>query len=412
MRKFQSLEGLRGLACLAVIAAHFLFIFLPYLRTNLYPPYPGLIAKYPFEEVISHAPFTLLYNGNFAVSIFFVLTGFVLTAKFYESGDTRTLREGAVKRYPRLVLPAFVSLMFVFVIVYTGQMRNHLAVELNTAGWVLDYYKEPANLIHYIHVGLVGAPIFGDSLLNSPLWTLQVELIGSFLIFANYILFGKSNKILILLSFIICSFVLGSPLYYMSFVLGSFIHLFTKWLRKRSLYSFIILLIGLVMGCIDYSNHFNFFTSIPLPNFSPYSIDLNSNKLLFWYTFGAVFTVAGVVGFKPIDKLLSLRVFTYLGKISFSAYLLHWPIIFSFSFGMVRKTMLFTHDYLTSVIISFISTLILIFLLSMLFYQFVDKPSIKFSTWLKDFLMKDKISSPKIEPLEGDKIKAVTSGNS
>lgn len=390
MRKYQSLEGLRGLACLTVIASHFLFTFLPYLSHNLYPPTPDLVAKYPFEEVLSHAPFTILFNGNFAVSIFFVLTGFVLTAKFYGNGDTRTLREGAIKRYPRLVLPAFASVLFAFVIVVTGQMRNNLAIELNAAGWVLDFYKEPANLLHSIYVGLIGAPILGDTLLNSPLWTLKFELVGSFLIFATYSLFGNNHKILILLSFIFLSFVLGTPLYYMSFVLGSFIHVFAKWLTNRNVLSFFILVLGLTLGSINFSSQFSILTSIPLPNLLTYSANSNNDKLLFWYTIGAVLTVTGIVGFKPIDKILSLRIFTYIGEISFSAYLLHWPIILSFSFGAVRKTMLFTHDYLISVIISFISTYIVILILSILFYRFVDKPSIKFASWLKNLVMREK----------------------
>lgn len=399
MRKYQSLEGLRGLACLAVIASHFLFTFLPYLGHNLYPPSPGLVAKYPFEELLSHAPFTLLFNGNFAVSIFFVLTGFVLTAKFHENGDTRILLEGAIKRYPRLVLPAFVSVLFVFVIVYTGQMRNHLAIELNAAGWVLDFYKEPADLLHSIYVGLIGAPILGDTLLNSPLWTLKIELVGSFLIFATYSLFGRNHKLLILLCFIILSFVLGSPLYYMSFVLGSFIHVFAKWLIQRQAISFLILVLGLVLGSINYSSQFSILTSMPLPNLLPYSVNFNTDKLLFWYTIGAVLTVTGIVGFKPIAKLLASKVFTHIGKISFSAYLLHWPIILSFSFGAVRKSMLFTHDYLTSVMISFISTYVVILILSILFYRFVDKPSIGFSGWLKDYAMKGKSPSSKDQPV-------------
>jgi peptidoglycan/LPS O-acetylase OafA/YrhL len=49
-----------------------------------------------------------------------VLTGFVLTVKFYEDGDKRTLRDGAIKRYPRLLIPALAFVIFAFVLVYTG----------------------------------------------------------------------------------------------------------------------------------------------------------------------------------------------------------------------------------------------------------------------------------------------------
>lgn len=189
-----------------------------------------------------------LYNGNFAVSIFFVLTGFVLTAKFYETGDVNILKEGAIKRYPRLVLPAFASVLFVLVILYAGQFRNHLAIELNTAGWVLEFYKEPVDLLRAIYVGLIGAPVFGDTLLNAPLWTLRYELVGSFLIFGFYSLFGKQHKLLLFFCFLLIAFALGAPPYYLSFVLGSFIHLFTKWLKRRQIVSGIVLFLGMAFG--------------------------------------------------------------------------------------------------------------------------------------------------------------------
>lgn len=393
MNKSISLEGLRGIACLSVVNAHFGFVFLPYLSYYLNPPQEGAVPKYLFDAVMSQSPWNLIFNGNLGVCIFFVISGYVLTAKYYERKDPIILRIGAIKRYPRLVLPAFVSVLFAYAILAAGQMRNHLAGLLGASGWVLQHYSETTTLLHSIYVGLIGAPIFGDVMLNVPLWTLHIEIVGSLLLFALYYLFGLNHKILLLLCFVFFSlalgnprpfafYMLGSPLYYFSFILGSFLNLTEEWLKQRQLFSGIILLLGIIVSCVDYSPTFSFINSIPLPNLMPYSVDFNAQQRLFYYSIGAVLMVAGILGFRPAAKILSKKIFAYLGKLSFSIYLLHWPIICSFSFWAVQKSFLYTNKHFTSLVIAYVLTCIVIWILSVLFYRFVDKPSIQFSSWL------------------------------
>lgn len=391
--KSISLEGLRGLACLAVVNAHFWFVFLPYTSYYLYPPQGEFLPKFSFDAIISQSPWNLILNGSLGVCIFFVISGYVLTVKYYKGEDLAVLRQGAIKRYPRLVLPAFVSIIFAYFLFATGQMRNNLAGQLGASTWASQHYSEATTLVHSIYAGLIGAPVFGDVALNVPLWTLNMEITGSFLLFALYSLFGTKNKMLLLLVFTFFSialgnlrpyafFMLGHPLYYMSFLLGSFLNITYKWLERKQTVSGAILVLGLLVACIDYSPQFSLISSIPLPNLTPYSIDFNLQPRIFYYTISAVLIVAGILGFRPATKILSNKVFEYLGKISFSIYLLHWPIICSFSFGVLRKSLLYTNEFPKSLIICFILTYLVIWMLSDLFYRLVDRPTIKFSSWL------------------------------
>jgi peptidoglycan/LPS O-acetylase OafA/YrhL len=119
-----ALEGLRGMASLNVVIGHFLFVFFPYLGNDI-RPYPGLAAKYWFEEVLRFPPFTFFYPADAAVSVFFVLSGYVLTQNFYETGRNEVLRAAASKRYLRLVLPALVSVIFAWLLLDLAHMQTN-----------------------------------------------------------------------------------------------------------------------------------------------------------------------------------------------------------------------------------------------------------------------------------------------
>src|SRR5690242_11784453 len=92
--KDLTLEALRGLAAMVVVAFHCLQSFAP-AWTGLYPA---------FDPTHSRAGeiWYGLVNGTAAVLFFFVLSGFVLTRRYFATGDAMILARGAVKRWPRL----------------------------------------------------------------------------------------------------------------------------------------------------------------------------------------------------------------------------------------------------------------------------------------------------------------------
>ncbi|MPT21584.1 MAG: DUF1624 domain-containing protein [Starkeya sp.] len=91
------LDGLRGVAACSVVAFHFFYAFTPAPFTDWGRTGFGLWDT----------PLAVLWNGHFAVALFFVLSGFVLAAS-----APRTAREAPALiglRYLRLALPALVS---------------------------------------------------------------------------------------------------------------------------------------------------------------------------------------------------------------------------------------------------------------------------------------------------------------
>jgi len=94
------------------------------------------------------------------VCLFFVLSGYILTLRFYADGDPLVFQAAAVRRYVRLVLPVFVSVMFAWVLLVTGAYSNHSAASLGAAGWIINVTSDSVTFVGAVFRGLIGAPFF------------------------------------------------------------------------------------------------------------------------------------------------------------------------------------------------------------------------------------------------------------
>ena len=94
-RRLVELEALRGLAAIVVLINHLLGVL---SKVN------GL--RYPHEPLSLYGtPLFAFVNGSAAVVLFFVLSGFFLTVESFRDRSCWSLRMGAFKRRPRLVVP-------------------------------------------------------------------------------------------------------------------------------------------------------------------------------------------------------------------------------------------------------------------------------------------------------------------
>jgi peptidoglycan/LPS O-acetylase OafA/YrhL len=91
--KIVVLEATRGIAAIVVLLNHLLQAFFPRLD--------GL--TFPDERIaLFGTPLFAFVNGTAAVVLFFVLSGFVLTVRAFQSRSSVPLIVGAVRRWPRL----------------------------------------------------------------------------------------------------------------------------------------------------------------------------------------------------------------------------------------------------------------------------------------------------------------------
>ena len=89
-KKLVYLDGLKGLGCVCVFLTHYVFAF-----------YYGM---YHYEEASCHlpgnldiavgkSPFNLFFNGNTAVRLFLVLSGYLLCLSFFRKREKEKLKK-------------------------------------------------------------------------------------------------------------------------------------------------------------------------------------------------------------------------------------------------------------------------------------------------------------------------------
>lgn len=376
MRKDLSLEGMRGIACLSVFSCHFFYIVFPYLGRGRAPDPSIFPAVWSWEVWAGAAPFNVLYNGDFAVLVFFVLSGFVLLRKFWHTGDRMGLVAGAIKRYPRLIFPAAVAVFVALALMRMGWMRSHDYPDASFAGWVQYHYNQVPSIRAALHAAFIGVPFIGDDAATawgSPLWTMRIELWGSLLLFGVYFLFGRWKVVAFTVFVAIC---LALPktltLNLIPFAIGASLNSAVDWLKRHPRMSVGFFVVGLCLGMFDYTPTFRAMAAIV-----PAGYDQRS----FWYVFGAAFLVAGLLGSASLARFFGSKVCAYFGRISFALYLLHWPIVFSFSIWAIGKFMAVGANYLLAAWGAYFATFGLLIVLAELFTQDVDIPATRFADW-------------------------------
>lgn len=394
--KNLSLEGLRGIASLIVAISHFAFVFSPILASQ-FNPIEGARFLYPLERWLHYPPLSLIFSGEAAVCVFFVMSGYVLTTKYFSTGGIEVLQRGAAKRYIRLVLPSFASVMLAWMLWRTGGIIAAQSAPLGVAGWVPTWYVGPYPFFGAIFNGLVSAPLFGHTVLNSPLWTIQVELIGSVLLFAMFAALGR-NPLWLCVWFLFFADVLSgylpNVLFYVAFFAGALLNPAREWLRSHQIVSACLICLGLIGVAYNLNPVFDFMRAIPLPNLQPYGPNFGSNIRLLWNSLGAFALVAGVIGSNGVGAVLSSRIPVFLGKISFSLYVIHVPLVMSVGLHAAKFGQQHGMSYGESVLFSFVVYLLVVLSLATFFHRYIDAPSIR----LADFVANRRWRKTKISP--------------
>lgn len=180
--RVSALEGLRGIASILVLAHHFILGFSP--------RYHGILAETNTDKALVGTIYFALINGTGAVVLFFVLSGFVLTRRFFMKGSMDGLDVKFVSRFPRLAVPILCSLILSYCLFNTGAMKFSDAAQISGSDWLskfayggLDQQYKPS-IVEVFQSGLWDTLVLGKAYLNTNLWTMKVEYWGSLFVFA------------------------------------------------------------------------------------------------------------------------------------------------------------------------------------------------------------------------------------
>lgn len=90
------MDGLRGIGAFAVYLCHF-------INSYFDLGYNGEGVRKPLWLFLP--PIAAFWNGPLWVSIFFILSGFVLPLNFFKTGRESCISGGVMRRYFRLMIP-------------------------------------------------------------------------------------------------------------------------------------------------------------------------------------------------------------------------------------------------------------------------------------------------------------------
>lgn len=358
MQKLKNLEAVRGLAALAVVLYHLIFAFYPSLVTG--DPATSHMP-HEIEVLIAKSPLYLFYSGNFAVCIFFVLSGFVLSYKYFKTENTQIIVSTAFKRYFRLVIPVAFSVLVVYL----------CAVLYSSNPYGVQY----PSLSGALYEGFFGSFFRHQAEYNPQLWTMSYEFYGSFLVFAFCLIFGsRKNRIF---GYILAAVIFWND-YYLGFVLGILIcDLYCRrgeFLRNNVL-KYGLLVLALYLGAYPDINPLNVTLYGPL-----YQLGITCIP---YHTVGAALLILVVIHSLHLTKILSAKLFQFFGKISFSMYLAHVAVLYYiahpvFSYLSERLQLPYKYSFAITAPIYFG----IAFAFSYLMYILIDKNGIRFSNYL------------------------------
>lgn len=376
--KILAVEGVRGIACLMVFLSHLSSTFFPSMHTGN----PNGV-KSNLELLLHHSPFAFIYSGAAAVGIFFVLSGFILGYALSEKGDVvENCTAMFVKRYFRLMPVALFSsilafLIFKFTNVNTGEL----------ASWAKNYYIQFPSFFDSIYHGALTPFLSGSAPYNWSLWTMKIELIGSMIVcLLSCILIGVKYKKTILLICMMIPFFMnikkGDDVYFASFISGLLIYHFRYNFNKYALG--IIFIIGLYLcGFHPSSRSYFWFNKIIHIKIDGQLID---NYILF-NNIGGFLVVLLAVKSELIGRIFSVRPLTFMGKLSFSVYAIHQPIMHFTCPLLFNFLVLKDINYENSALISSVVTMVVVYISAIPTYKYIDKYSVNLSNIVQKKVM-------------------------
>lgn len=323
--RLTTLDGLRGVAALVVVLHHLMLVATPYLKSS------GGAAPWSAYWWISETPLKLFSAGSEAVLVFFILSGLVVALPSLRSKNFSWA--GFLSgRLVRLYLPVWASLAFGTLLIWLVP-RSESAVTDGT--WVDNSNATSAPLGSLLGQASLTRVSYD---INNVLWSLRWELIFSVLLPLFIVLalvvrrhWAVALGIAFALSIVGSLSHLDALLYLPTFFIGTLMAVrldaIREWSARRLLRPRARLwgfgLVALSVLAITAS-----WMALPIaPAGSIQNAVLAQLALL-----GAAGLVLSSIAVRPLSRALDSRGCQWLGRMSFSLYLVHVPIIATLTF--------------------------------------------------------------------------------
>jgi peptidoglycan/LPS O-acetylase OafA/YrhL len=373
MRRVHFLDGLRGFAALFVVTYHTGCAFLPAMTIGGTSP-----VHTPIDHFLRYAPILgLPFKGNSAVSVFFALSGVALCLGPLRKSDRLSAVTAAIRRAPRLMIPALSATLLSALLWVSGAYRNMQAVKPSGNRWLSQFWHADPTAWGPLREGSAGVVDRHVPHSYVPvLWTMPWEFLGSLLVFAVLILMPPRA---IRFAFYIVAAIYWRHSYLLDFVAG--MAACDVWLmtgpavrRRGRIVAYVVGVYALVLlSCPTPSGNGLLFYRWLLPPTFPFTgFDIAEQDHLV----GAALAVAALLALVPAQNALSTRPARFLGRVSFSLYLVHFLVLGSL--GCAVFIALYGHvPYAVDVSLTAALVIAVSLALAFVFTVAVDEPAVR-----------------------------------
>lgn len=305
--RFDYLDSMRGQAALAVVWVHFFGVFgLGYFRA------------------IDKTPLHVFWNGSAAVAFFFVLSGFVLSIRSFQRPDERNSLPGFyAARAIRICMP------YSGILIISKLCHDHLRRDFVTmppmSRWATNLWR-PAEGSSWLET-LAGVPLITPGTEHEfvpQAWTLTIELQLAILIPA-FVLVAKRSSVWLVALTAILYWLFDLPVFAANFVFGVLIakhhaevERFVSALSRAAYIACGVVAIYL----------YNF--KVWPKDYKAVAFKAASDGLWLVIAVGAAMLLAMILGRPSVQRVLMAAPLRFLGRISYSLYLVHLLVLIQF----------------------------------------------------------------------------------
>lgn len=301
--RIQYLDGLKGLGAVIVFLCH-------YCLMNFYSPTW-------FKEGYASSIF---FSGGLAVGLFLIISGFSAWLSVGKKlNDGEKISRLVVNRYLRFAVPFGIVFSIIYVTYFIGLYSWHAEAGNMTGSEVLKTAFWPINIVGFTKSVLLSpvSPDFWDA----PLWMMKYVFLGTYI--ALIIRLGINGmdirKQIVILLFCTAIMTLWD-IFYMGVMIG-LILAFLYGINQRKCPQ--MSTGGVILLCLFLLMRYKF----------PLSISAEAKNFL-----SAMVVILAVYMLPVLQKMFESRFMQYLGKISFSMFIWHWPILCSLTSFLCVKT--------------------------------------------------------------------------
>jgi peptidoglycan/LPS O-acetylase OafA/YrhL len=221
-------------------------------------------------------------------------------------------------------VPIAAAVLLSFAVYKMGWYMNEPAARISgSMNWLFNFFRDGVSLTEALKDAIFKSIFFGDNSLNVSLWTLKFEFVGSLYLLAYYLVKPKTSSwlpMVMMLSVLVLTYRSDSVLYVAIFA-GSLLNA----LKVDGWFRLLIMVAGAYFGAFQFERAMYDF----LPSAVKFGLGSDYDKIMY-NTVGACLVVLGVVNGFAKDFFQS-RFLQFLGRVSFSIYLVHFIILCSLS---------------------------------------------------------------------------------